>query len=339
MAFNCADHANIIEQAGESIFGNQFQANSYRAHTGTLDALATKQTANIPDLGKCKDLKLYWEEVCSTAVDACADTCDLPVALTDDGVCTTHTIGECSSKSFSVSEAVYDCNEFAIADTVAKKRASVRKSILDDINTKYLAKVALLAGQNLYTSSDPAIVATATETTIPSSYWGLSTLAPYMGNVEDFNGFGGVVLSGSKLYTQDYLSKIGGLDQLDSRIIGALGLEFDNRNVDASLGGSGVYLIDPSAIAFLNYAENVATSPQQAMAQGRGDGTTMPIGWRETWTTEAGFSVEVDVYYQKKCIGLNDISHTYMYRVNWDLANRPASVCDGNTGVLKFVCA
>ena len=340
MAFNCADHEQIIQAELDSIFSDSIASNVYKARTGTLDALVPKQSARIPELGKNKTLKTYWEEYCETTVDACSDACVLPTNLIDGGNCVDHTIDECSSKSFTVSEDAYENNAFDIAKTIAKRKASVRKLLLDDVNRKYLAKIDLLAGQNQYVSTDTNFVVTATDTTVPSSYWGVGTLAPYIANVEDYN-FGGVLVSGSKLYNESYLSQFALSNENRERanILGSLGLEFDNRNVDQVIGGQGAYLIDPNAIAFGYYNENTATSLQGAVSEGRGDGITIPYGWREMWTTEGGFSVGVDVYYQKQCINKNKISHTFQYDIRWDLINRPASVCEGTTGVLKFVCA
>lgn len=339
MAFNCADHENIIQASLDSIFSDP-NNQVYKARTGTLDALVPKQTARIPELGKCKTLKTYWEEYCDATVDACDTNCAITAVTADGSNCVDHTIAECSQKSFAVNEDDYECNAFDIAETIAKRKAATRKAILDDINAKYLAKLDLLAGQNQYVSGDANITIAPTVTTIPSSYWGVHTLAPYIANVEDYN-FAGVLLSGTKLFNETYLSQFSLTDENREKagILGALGLEFDNRTVDQTLGGQGAYLIDPNAIAFAYYTENTAGSLQEAVASGRGDGINIPHAWRETWTTDGGVSFGVDAYYSKVCVSEGKISHSFKYKVRWDSIVRPASVCDGTSGVLKFICA
>lgn len=335
MPFNCADHDNIVQATIADIFGDPSRSKQFTPKTGTLDTVVSKSTARVPQLGNCQKLKVIFEAECApTSLDACDDTlCTLPLTLNNGGDCVEFEADQCVAKTFSVSEADYDCTGFDIAQSVALKKAGIRKAIFDEINAQFLTAIHAAAGQNQYASTDPSIVTAAASTTLPSAYWTLGTLAPYLGLVADYN-FDGCLVGGSKLYSEFYHLQNGcNTDACNP----GLDISFDLKNIDTVLGGPGALLVDPSAVAFLNYSKNTATSVAQAVSQQGHDGVSIPLKWRETWSTGNGSSITVDVYYQKQCVDLNNIAHTYHYVARFGTALRP-DVC-GVAPALAFLCA
>lgn len=337
MAFSCADHNNIIQTELSNLFNDSILSMQYVPKAKALSCIASRNSTRVVPIDHCKSVKAYYSDHCGTASAACDTSCDFDTAAANTGECVTYSIGKCEQQTFAISDTSLDCNEFQFSNEVAKLKASAIKTIVENINADFVAEIETQAGQNQYVHPDANIVVGATDTTLPASYWTLGTFAPYLDLVQEYN-FNGVLLTGSKFYSEAYHSQfaIGDSSREQASLVGALGFCADPVVVDAQLG-SGAYLIDPNSVLLANYARNIATSPMEAKALGnQGDGITIPLAWKETINV-AGLTLQLDVFYKYSCEDLYNKKHVWKIIANYDTLKRPEA-CD-KTGVLKFLCA
>lgn len=332
MAKTCLTDRLIIDEALKNVFDTKYK--SKREDLVTAMAIADKTSGKrlVPQQDKeCTKFNLYWEELCSTGVQACDDSCDISPATADLVECVEYQISECVQKDFAVKEKDYEClgGTALFNETVAMRMAKDELAMIQEsIIPTLIAKLEAMSGENLY---DQEYTVSPTETTIPAAAWN-SHLLSYFKLVEQFNKYGnGVVLSGNTGFGRDIMNNMMAGSE-EARLFAERGIYLDMYNILTNSGAANTYLFDADRLAFVSTNFNDSTSPSIAYPDGE--------AW-STWYRESSIikGLKIDVHHKVKCADDRHVTHIFKQKIRWDLFEAPQDLCDNSPNAVKLVCA
>lgn len=321
--FTCADLLEVKARASQA-WGDNRNAADLSANVVAAQAVLEQQTVTLPELkDQSKDLSLTvdWVEACDIAVQACDDSCTFtgPEA---GATCKTYTLDECEEATFSVTDGKLRKSSLNKEEIVALNMRKAIKVMEENIAAKVVAAVDSFAGVNALTGG----IAGLSGSDIPAPLWNGDAFA-YFSQVAIMNKFTSPwMLSGSNLYQLNWLARQSSTpDEL--RKLTTFPQYFDLFNVDGTVGKK-TYLIDRGAVALISkvyYGPTPESRVDDLVAY------SMP--------SDRLPGVSFDVYYDKECLGLDDIRHNFKIVARYGIFQNPINECNpDNTGVLAFEC-
>lgn len=337
MAKSCVIDEHLLFSKADEVFESmEYQKkrrvfNALDSFSGTFSNKGLVPSLNQNDTR----VKIYWDNICDSTVVACDTSCT-PAGTSTDGIdCQEYTMTQCAQIDFSISTGDFEglegfkmLNE-TLADEIIRGEASLIES---HVIPYLLNTIDASAGENKFTL-DTTKTVTPTETTIPATQWN-SQLLGYFRQVEDFNKYSNPrILSGSYALQSDVINKeMGyGLD-VENKGYQALGMNFDVVNIAKVLATTDTYMLDANRWRFASKHEYKNSAPSIAYPDG--------AAW-STWSIPSRFipNLRIDMAHKIECESEKNIRHYFRMRINYDMFEAPADLCDGTASVLKFVCA
>ncbi|WP_187260742.1 hypothetical protein [Pontibacter beigongshangensis] len=326
----------------ENMWGDAQMRKNFTAKADTLNAIIQKQTANGQALNGQRDKDVDVRVTWLTLGDETVQTFD-PIA-TGPAVCSIDgpelqagaqdyrlTIG--TEKTFKIEETGSAWGEglrdvdVSFQQLVAQGLLETRKALVEDANSRIIAKLDTFAGVNKYLGG---YTAADGDTTIPAADYSARTLLPYLARVQMMNRYvDPYILDGGLLWDDMFISAVGatGADQV--RLQSLFG-QFDITEDMWGFAKAGVddraFLVDRNAVGF--FSKNHYTRAVRELGVNGLYNYSMPL-------PELGNRVEADVVYQFKCID-DKYYHVYKLILRYDLLQNPIIGDADLTGVLAF---
>lgn len=330
---SCAD-IQVQKASADSIFkdGGE-QAKQYIPYADTAKAILANQTARFVELEGQKDktISLYWINDCESGEGDCENDCIVggPELSTD---CKNYELDLCTSFGFNTKEKVYRTSLLNREDVIAKGMLSTEKKLDEWVNRQIIAKLDLLAGDNLAPSTANHVVDNAGNVTyIPAHLWDASLNADFMQDMVLNRIPSAFLLSGSNLFKANYLANKRAGDASgsgDAELFKEFTKYHDLAWLDSELAAKKTFLINPNAIAVGNKAYYPTTPTEYK-------GTVGQIRWSKASRTLPG--IVYDWIYTLSCAN-NDIVHKYSAYVKLGVWGSPLD-CNGvSTGILAYEC-
>jgi len=328
--------------SAESLFADSAKKQDYVAEVNAAKAIIENSTARIvlkDENNKVRKATIYWNKLCNVTVGDCTTTPIDLCALTGaeaDAACKDYEITGCAHGSFVVNEALYTNSNLNANEVFADNLLKTMKALDEKIAQTAIAKVDSFSSLNAFHGGVgcPGPGLTWAQTYIEPSFW-TPQIMPYFLQVSRINKFTNpFLLDGDNLYNQWMLAEANAANADGKAGISLFNkLKYYEDMVNMAIVNPSqkkTFLIDRGSVAFSSYSLwDGKGSMERPLEHGAGK-------WKFAMPSKNIPGLVYDVYTESICSGPYE-KHTVTVVANYDFFNG-AEACNGNTGVLEFVC-
>lgn len=260
--FTASQYSRMLVKE-QRMFADSRAQRSQQYPIDALQGLLERQKVDMAQRfvgNKCVGYQLTWLKSCGETV---VDRLTTAYADCDFGGCAEIESAKIDvDKNMSLSKCftVWDdeCKDsYEYEEKVAFEMARTKALLEAEANKKMIAFIDANATQNEYDDTSVGTTATGV-TTIPAANWNSDLFAYFAITAEMNRIYDPIFLTGTNLYSENFLARFKRDGCCDSDRIFADGpfrIIFDLVNLDATAGAAVSYLIDPGTYAFWNTTE------------------------------------------------------------------------------------
>lgn len=333
----CADFP-LVSVNVQKLFLDGVNNKDYIPEVDTITTIKKNQRVDfkiIEDSDKDFELKGYWRDTCASDVEDCGSTCEFD-GPEPEASCENYTLDECKEYKFSITEERFRKSNFTPTEFVADQMILADVTLASYLNEQAALFLTTLGGTNVVANPYPVTALSHTE--VPAVNFD-SGLFSYYSLVAKRNKFRSpYLLSGINHWHDSYNAQFNALNANGKDAAAkyrTIPITHDLEDLDTAAGVNATYMIDGSALAFVNKARYTNFSQAAPMGSGTKDDLA-----KFSMSSNVCPGLEYDVYYYKECVNRKDTKHNFVVEVNYDFIQSPVSKCnDEHTGVLQFRCA